>query len=319
MVRSLRRAPVVSPAPPGDQAVPAVTRPRLLAAFAAVYILWGSTYLAIVYAIADIPPLWMAAMRFLLAGSIMVGWGRLRGAPWPPWRDVLSAAGVGLLMMSFGNGALSQAETKMPIGIAAVLIATVPMWMVAVEAVLVRRRPALGVLAGIVVGLVGVGLLAGVEDGWKDGAIDPWLVAGVLGGSLAWAVGSLWSRTSRIASMRMRAGTQMLAGGLFLALGGAVFQPFPDLAGVTWTAWAALAYLVVAGSVVAFTAYVWLLRTVSAAAVGTYAFVNPVVALVLGILVLDEPLTLRSGLASALILVAVLIINRTQARATLRR
>ncbi len=290
----------------------------MLLAFAAVYLVWGSTYIAILWAIEGIPPLLMACLRFLAAGLLMVAWARWRGSPWPARADMAEAFVVGAMMLAIGNGAVSVAESKMPTGITALLVATVPLWVVVMESFTARRLPSTRVATGMVLGVVGVALLSTVDAGWVGGRSDPWFVLMIIAGSAAWAYGSLRSRRSAIASLRMRAGTQMLGGALALGVG-ALAQGEPlSWASVSARNWLALGYLVLFGSVIAFTSYIWLLRNVSAPAVATYAFVNPVVALALGVWLVSEPLTTRSITAAALIVAAVVLITGAKKQATRR-
>ncbi len=291
-----------------------LSRALTLAAFAAIYLIWGSTYLAIAVAIEGIPAFLMASLRFLPAALVMVWWGVARGSAWPSWRDILEAFVVGTLMLSFGNGGVSFVEDKMPSGVAALMVATVPIWVVVFEAIIQRRLPTPVVMGGIVAGLLGVALLSQAGAGWVDGKVDPWYIAIILGGSAAWAYGSLRSRRSRIESLRMRAGMQMLGGSAALALMAVLHGDRVVWADVPAASWLALAYLTIFGSIIAFTAYIWLLRNVPAPAVATYAFVNPVVALALGALILAEPLTVRTLVAAGLIVIAVVSITWSNMR-----
>lgn len=290
----------------------------MLAAFAAIYLVWGSTYAAILWAIEGIPPLLMAGLRFLVAGVLMVAWARWRGARWPNRADLAEAFLVGTLMLAGGNGAVSLAESRMPTGVAALLVATVPLWVVVMEAVAARRPPGPPVLVGMGLGVLGVGLLSTVDAGWRGGGADWRFILLIVAGSAAWAYGSLRSRRSAIDSLRMRSGVQMLGGAVALGLGAFGRGEAVDWSLVPTRSWLALAYLVLFGSVLAFTSYIWLLRNVPASAVSTYAFVNPIVALALGVLLVSEPLTVRSGVAAALIVGAVVLINRAATRPSTR-
>ncbi len=295
-----------------------MSRALTLLAFAAIYIIWGSTYLAIAIAIEGIPPLLMASLRFLPAAIVMILWGVARGSTWPGWRDTMEAFIVGTLMLSFGNGAVSFVEDKMPSGVAALLVAMVPIWVVVFEAMGRRKFPRPAVVFGVMAGLAGVGLLSQTDAGWVGGAVDPWYVVIILTGAACWAYGSLRSRNSRIDSLRMRAGMQMLGGSASLALMAVLHGDRVDWRAVPVASWQALAFLTIFGSIIAFTAYIWLLRNVPAPAVATYAFVNPVVALALGAWILGEPITWQTLVAAALIIVAVITINRASAKPALR-
>ena len=292
-------------------------RGLVIAAFAAVYLIWGSTYLAIKLAIDTLPPLLMAASRFLVAGPLL--WLLIPGpAPRPAARDWLWAFVLGGLLLLIGNGVVTVVEGKMPSAVAALLITSVPLWMALLDW-LVFRGPAPNglVVLGILLGFGGVALLAGEGGGWEGGVVDPWYVIAILLGCLCWATGSLLSRRGGIKLPILRAvALQMTAGGLLLAAAGLVAGEAADvdLANVSLESALAWAYLVVFGSVVAFTAYSWLLSVRPSAMVSTYAFVNPVVAVFLGALWLDEPVTRRTLLATVLIVGAVALVIYAKAR-----
>jgi drug/metabolite transporter (DMT)-like permease len=289
-------------------------RPRLLTAFAAVYVIWGSTYLGIRIAIETLPPLLMAGARYIIAGAILLLWSRLRERDGgPSARDWLTGLVSGALLLLGGNGAVVWAEQRVPSGIAALLVAIVPLWMVLLDWLRPGgRRPAWLVFVGLGLGLVGLGLLVGVEALQGGGAIDT-LGAGVLMlGSLSWAVGSLYTqRAPRPSSPNRGSGTQMLAGGLCLLVVALVTGEGAqlDLAHVSTRSLLAFAYLVTFGSLIGFTAYVYLLAHTTAAKAATYAYVNPVVAVLLGWAFANEPVTPRTLVAAAVILAGVAIIT----------
>lgn len=292
-------------------------RTRLLASFAAVYIIWGSTYLAISYAEATIPPLLMAGGRFLIAGGLLYGWVRLRGGTRPAWSHWRSAAIIGVLMLAGGNGGVVIAERTIPTGLAALLISTVPVWMVLIEGLRPGgRRPTLPVAAGLGIGFVGVALLVGPRAfAGGIGGLGGMLV--VVGGALCWAIGSLYSRTATLShSPLMGNALEMLTGGALLMLIALLTGEGGQLHfdQITLRSALALAFLVVFGSLIAFTAYVWLLRHVSVARVSTYAYVNPVVALLLGFAFNGERPTPLTLLAAAVILAAVVVITTFRER-----
>jgi drug/metabolite transporter (DMT)-like permease len=291
-------------------------RARLIAAFAAVYLVWGSTYLAIRYAVATLPPLLMAGARFVIAGAILLIWARLRGHGRPTRADWITGLVSGALLLLGGNGAVVWAEQRVPSGIAALLVAVVPLWMVLLDWLRPGgQRPALPVFAGLGLGLAGLGLLVGpdVQGGGGDVSLAG---AGVLMlGSLSWAIGSLYTkRAARPSSVNNGSGTQMFAGGLCLLLVGALGGEFTqlDLAHVAASSWTGFLYLVTFGSLVGFTAYLYLLAHTTAAKAATYAYVNPVVAVFLGWLVAHEPVTSRTVIAAAVILAGVAIITVTR-------
>ena len=292
-------------------------RLRLVLAFAAVYIIWGSTYLAIRVAIDTLPPFLMAGVRFVIAGGLLYGWARWRGAPRPVRVNWLAAAIVGGLMLLGGNGGVVWAELRVPSGLTAVLIATVPLWIAILEWAQGGGRPGGRVAVGLLMGLAGIGLLVGPGELAGAGAIDPLGAAVLLFASLSWAAGSLYSRRARLpSSPLLSTAMEMLAGGLFLLLAGLLAGQAVDLdpAAISLRSVAALGYLIVFGSLVAFTAYIWLLRVTLPAHAATYAYVNPVVAVLLGWALGGEALTARTLLAAAVIIGAVVIITASQPR-----
>jgi drug/metabolite transporter (DMT)-like permease len=278
-----------------------------------VYVIWGSTYLAIRFAIETLPPLFMAALRFLLAGSLLYAWARSRGAPRPTPSQWKAAAVVGALMFVGGNGAVVVAEQWVPSGLVALLVAAVPLWMVILDWLFgSRNRPTGRVVLGLLGGLAGVAVLAG-SPGVGAGGAHELLGAGlVIAGSAAWAGGSIYARHADAPPRpRLWVAMQMLAGGAFLlplALAAGEWNRL-DVGSISMKSVLALLYLVVFGALLAYSAYIWLLRATTPAQVGTYAYVNPVVALVLGWALAGEPLTLRSLAAAAIIVGSVVIIT----------
>ncbi|HXY68223.1 MAG TPA: EamA family transporter [Gemmatimonadales bacterium] len=292
--------------------MPRDQRVRLVLAFAAIYVVWGSTYLAIRYAVATIPPHLMAALRYASAGGILVALARLRGAAWPTRREWGVAVVAGLLLLTFGNGSLSWAEQRVPSGLAALILAGVPLATVGADWLRPGgSRPAASALLGLLVGLVGVAVL--VDPGARDAArVDPVGAAGLAVATLSWAVGTVYSRHVHGApSPLMGAGASMLTGsaGLFVmavVLGQTASVHLRD---VSARSLLALAYLSVFGAVLGFTAYFWLVRHTTPALVTTYAYVNPVVALLLGWAIEGEPVTARVLLSATVILGGVLIVT----------
>ena len=291
------------------------SRVLILLAFAAVYLIWGSTYLAIRYAIETLPPFLMAATRFLSAGLILFSWAALSGeslraslSQWP------RAFVIGALLLLGGNGGVTWAEKYIASGLAALLVATEPLWVVMLNWAISRRRPGAKVLFGVLIGLGGVALL--VSDRLR--LIDTGSMMSVVGtgvvilSSLSWASGSVYaSRRPIQASTSMASGMQMLAGGSLLLLLGLAAGDFQrlNLAKASWVSILAFAYLALFGSLIAFTAYSWLLRNVTPARAATYAYVNPVVAVLLGWLIAGEPLTWRMAIAAAIIVGSVALIT----------
>jgi drug/metabolite transporter (DMT)-like permease len=299
-------------------------RARLLAAFAAVYVIWGSTYLGIRIAIETLPPLLMAGTRYIIAGAILLLWSRLRERDGgPSAREWLTALVSGALLLLGGNGAVVWAEQRVPSGIAALLVAVVPLWMVLLDWLRPGgRRPAWLVFVGLGLGLVGLGLLVGPEALQGRGTIDL-MGAGVLMlGALSWAVGSLYTqRAPKPSSPNRGSGAQMFAGGVcLLAVALATGEGSQlDLAHVSTRSLLGFAYLVTFGSLIGFTAYIYLLAHTTAARAATYAYVNPVVAVLLGWAFANEPVTSRTLVAAAVILAGVAIITVARDTGVTRR
>jgi drug/metabolite transporter (DMT)-like permease len=304
--------------PHAPQSAPA-PRGQIVAAFAAVYVLWGSTYLAIQFAIQTLPPFLMAGVRFLVAGAIVYLWARWReGAAHGSRSEWRQAGVVGAFLLLGGNGAVVWAEQRVPSGVAALLVATVALWMVGLEWARPNgTRPTMPVIGGVLLGLAGVGVLVGPQQLAGGGAVDRLGAAVLVAASLSWAVGSLASRSDRMPrSVMLGTGMQMLVGGALLVVAGLLHG---EAANIRWrdmsgASLAALAYLVVFGSLVGFTAYIWLLGKVSAASVSTYAYVNPVVAVLLGWAIAGEPITARTLVAGGVIVAAVALITLGRSR-----
>ncbi|HEX6059235.1 MAG TPA: drug/metabolite exporter YedA [Gemmatimonadaceae bacterium] len=290
----------------------APSRARILAAFAAVYVVWGSTYLAIRIAIDTMPPFLMAGVRFLVAGGLLYAWARSRGAPAPTRRQWITAAIVGGFLLLGGNGGVVWAEQRVASGVAALLVATVPLWVVMLEWLRGGTRPGLGTTAGVVLGLAGLAILVEPGSLLGGGRIDTLGALVLVGASLSWSIGSLYSRRHKSGDTPLLgSATQMLMGGALLVVFSLVTGDAArlDLAGVTLASMLALVYLIAFGSLVGYTAYIWLLGVVAPSRVATYAYVNPVVAVFLGWLILDEPVTSRVLLAAGVIVAAVALIT----------
>jgi len=283
---------------------------RIALAMGVVYILWGSTYLAIAVAIETIPPLLMAGVRYLIAGSLLYGWARWRGAGRPlriHWR---SAAVVGGLLLLGGNGGLVWGEQRVPTGAAALLVSTVPLWMVLLDWLRPGgSRPGWKVFAGLALGCTGLILLLRPTAG---GHLDPVGATVILLGAFCWALGSLRSRTMPLPGSQLLAtAMEMLSGGGLLVLVGLVTgeSAHLHLAQVSSRSLLGLGYLITGGALIGFTAYTWLLRAAPPALVATYAYINPIVAVFLGWLILGEPLTGRTAAAAAVIIAGVVLIT----------
>ena len=286
---------------------------RIVAAFGAVYILWGSTYLAIRFAVETIPPFLMAGTRHLTAGLLLYAWMRARGSPRPSARHWGSAAIIGGFMLLGGNGLVTWAEQRVASGLAALIVASVPIWMAVLAGIERRRRPSGFVIAGLALGLSGIALLVAPGRFGGGGRVDPLGAAALLTAALSWSFGSLFARRAQLPSSTLTAvAMEMIAGGALLWAAGLAGGEGArlHLSAVTARSAVSLAYLVVCGSLLGFTAYVWLLKVTTPARVSTYAYVNPIVAVLLGTLFAGERLTLRIGLAALGIVAAVALIIR---------
>ncbi len=268
-------------------------RVRLFAAFAAIYVLWGSTYLAIALGLRSMPPFLLMGGRSVLAGLVLLGVSRLRSSGLPAVKEWLAAALGGVLLFAGCHGTLAYTEQHVPSGLAAVMLATIPFWIALLNFLApgAGRRPKAASLIGMLPGLVGVALIAWHGAGRGQAAIEPTMVALLLAAALSWAAGSVVSqRHSASTSAIALSGMQLLCGGVVLLGIGAIVGEVSDFspAEVSAVSWAALLYLTLAGSVVAFTAYVWLLDHAPGPVVATYTFVNPVIAVALGWAALGE-------------------------------
>jgi len=292
------------------------SRAQIIAAFASIYLVWGSTYLAIRYAIETIPPFIMGGIRFLISGALLYLWARSRGAPRPTrlhWRNAIIAGGFLLLG---GNGAVMWAEQVVPSGMTALLVSILPFWLVIIEWVRPpRRRPSGAVLVGLVLGFIGIIVLVGPSDVGGHGDVSPIGALVLILGSLSWAIGSFWSRDAQLPeSGLLTTGMEMLGGGVLLLLVGTVTGEFSDfnIHGVSKESAVGLLYLITFGSLLGFTSYIWLLDKVSPAHLGTYAYVNPIVAVLLGWAIAGERLSVRTGVAAAIVICAVALITTTR-------
>jgi len=290
-------------------------RLKLTAAFAAVYLVWGSTYLAIRVVVADLPPLVTAGTRFLIAGAIVALVVLVRSGPIRfrlTRRQLAAAMLVGAALLLGGNGLVVLAEQTVPSAFTALMIASTPLWVVVFRRVW-GERIATGTLVGVVVGFVGVACL--VVPAWTGGGADPLGVALLLVAALSWASGSfLSSRAAMPPDPFASTAIQMLTGGaLLLAVGLARGEPFQPL---TWAAspdaFLAWLYLIFIGSLAGFTAYTWVLQHAPISRVATYAYVNPVVAVILGVAILGEVITPAMLLGGAIIVAAVALIIRNE-------
>lgn len=291
----------------------------LAAALFSVYICWGGTYLAIRFAVETMPPFLMAGARFVLAGAFMYALSRRQGVPAPGNGDWLRAAGVGVLLLAGGNGGVVWAAKMVPSSLTALLVATSPLWMVTLNWLWLKdTRPGLTTWAGVALGLVGIGLLAGGESViMGESPVSPFWAAVLTGAAFLWALGSIASRKVNLpGSAVMSTGMQMLGGGAALLLMGAAAGEWSELtvAAVSLKSFLGFAYLVVFGSLVGFSAYVWLLQNASPVLASTYAYVNPVVAMLLGVVLGGEALGGRTVLSAAVIVFSVILLTASQVR-----
>ncbi len=298
------------------------SRLRLLAAFAAVYVIWGSTYLAIRFAIQTLPPFLMAGARFVVAGGVLWIWALVRGTPKATAANWAAAAIVGALMFIGGNGSVVWAEQRVPSGLAA-LFSFTPMWMVLFEWARSGSRPTSAVIGGLVCGLLGLVMLVGPADLLHGRmALDPLGAAVLFLGSLTWAIGSFYTtRGARLPhSWILATGMQMTLGGVLLLLLGILTGEHRhfDPSAVSLASWASFVYLTIFGSLIGYTAYVYLLRHTTPSRAATYAYVNPLIAVFLGWMFAGEALTPRVLLAALAIVgaVALIITHRAPVSAT---
>jgi drug/metabolite transporter (DMT)-like permease len=285
-------------------------------ALLALYIVWGSTYLAIRFAVETIPPFMMAGLRFLVAGLILMTWRRAAGDAMPTRNQWKSVAIAGTLLLLGGNGIVSFAEKRIASGIAALIVGTVPLWMVLVEALRPHGvRPGWQTLLGLGTGFAGIYLLIGPSS--LSGGLQFDLVGtlAALVAAFLWSLGSIYSRSADVprSTLMMTAGEMLAgAGALFITSGLTGEWNGFQLAGVTTRSWLGLGYLVVFGSLIGFVSYGWLLHHAPVSLVATYAYVNPVVAVLLGALLAQEMLNTRILVASAIIIGSVVFINSAQ-------
>ncbi len=291
-------------------------KPRAWAALIAVYIVWGSTYLAIRFTIETIPPFISAGVRFLISGLILYAWRRLSGDTPPSRKEWRAASIVGLLLLLGGNGALVWAEQRIPSGIASLFIATTPLWMVLIDSFRPGGKRATWLTwVGVLVGLFGIALLANPWQG-HSASSPPLDMLGILVlilGALSWSIGSLYSREATLPkSPLLGTGMEMLAGSVglfaFATLVGEWSQL--DISSISLPSLGGLTYLIIFGSGIGFVAYTWLLRNAPTTIVATYAYVNPVVAILLGSLIVHEPLE-QIEIISALIIISGVVLITT--------
>jgi drug/metabolite transporter (DMT)-like permease len=282
-------------------------------AFAIIYFVWGSTFLAIRVGVREVPPFLLAGMRFFAAGIVLYAWMRVKSTPSPTRREWIAASSIAVLIFVLDYGLLFWAEKRVPSGVAAVMMATIPVYMALTEIVFLRTQRLTPRLAfALLLGIGGVGVLVGRSSAFGGVAIDRSGAIALVISGISWSAAAILLRKLPLPESKvMSSGAQMLAGGILLMLTAALLG---ELKGFEWravslNAWLALIYLIVAGSIVAFTAYVWLIHHESPTKVGTYAYVNPVVAVLLGYFFGGEALGARTVFGTLLILVSVVVIT----------
>ncbi|HKI26596.1 MAG TPA: EamA family transporter [Candidatus Sulfotelmatobacter sp.] len=297
------------------------TQPRawkVLLAFAMIYFVWGSTYLAIRVGVREVPPFLLAGIRFLIAGAVLFVWMRAKGTVSPTKREWGGVTSMGLLIFVFDYGLVFWAEKRVPSGVAAVMMATIPVFMSLAEIIFLRTQRLTARLGmALLVGVAGVAVLVGRSLTFGEAPIDTAGACALIFGAISWSVASILSRKLPLpADKVMSSGAQMLAGGVLLTLSAALLGEFRGfhVQAVSRGAWFALAYLIGAGSIVAFTAYVWLLHHESPTKVATYAYVNPVVAVVIGYFLGGETIGPRTIAGTLLVLVSVVVITTMPAK-----
>ncbi len=297
---------------------------QLVAAFAAVYLIWGSTYLAIRLLMETLPGFTMVGLRFFVAGGLLIAWAVFRGAQRPSRRQIVTAGWIGIMLLCVGTGAVVWATQYLDSGLVALLVAMEPLWLAMLIMVLpgMGLRPTAGTWAALALGFGGAVLLAAPTDVLGSEAIHLPSVLVLAVGCLSWAAGSLLSRrVSLPKSMSMSSGIQMLVGGAALIVVGFGYGEWSaiDPAGVSNRSILAFLYLVVFGSIIAFSAYAWLILQVNPTLVSTHTYVNPVVAIYLGWLIAGESVGPRTLAAAALILTSVVIMTSIEARQNRKR
>lgn len=285
----------------------------IIAAFAAIYIVWGSTYIAILFAIKNIPVFMMSGVRFFTAGFILLTWCRLQGQPVPKLNSITQISFSGILMLFFGTGAVAWVEQYIPSSLAAIIVATVPLWLVLID----KRQwsfhfSSKWFIIGLVIGFAGVLLLFADRNTFSFSGDKMKLVSFfvMIAGSVSWAIGSLFLKYKKIeGTPAMKAAIQMIAAGILFIIVSAVTKEEVVWSNIPLSSILGLIYLIVMGSLLGYMAYIWLLTVRPPALVGTYAYVNPVVALLLGWLIVDEQITRHQVIALVVILIGVLLVN----------
>jgi drug/metabolite transporter (DMT)-like permease len=290
---------------------------QVLLAFAIIYFVWGSTFLAIRIGVRDVPPLLLAGLRFLIAGAVLYGWMRARGTPSPTLREWRAASLIAILIFVCDYGLLFWAEQRVPSGLAAVMLATIPVFMALSEILILRtQRLTLRLAIALSVGIAGVAVLVSHSARFGDVPIDTAGAGALLVAAISWSVASALTRKVPLPESKvMSSGAQMFAGGVLLLIAASLLGEFRGFepSNVSPRAWWALAYLTIAGSIIGFSAYVWLIHHESPTKVGTYAYVNPFVAVLIGYFFGGEALGPRTLLGTLCVVASVIIITPTPA------
>jgi len=291
---------------------------KILLAFAIIYFVWGSTFLAIRVGVREVPPLILAAIRFSIAGLALYAWISARGEKQPTAREWRSASLLGLVIFVFDYGLLFWSEQRVPSGVAAVMLATIPVFMALSEIIFLRtQRLTLRLVVALLIGIFGVAVLMAHSLNLGGAPVDKLGALALIFASISWSIASIFSRKLPLPpSKLMSSAAQMLTGGALLTILAAALGEFHNFhpAVVSRAVWLSLLYLIVAGSIIGFTAYVWLLHHESPTKVGTYAYVNPIVAVLVGYFLGGEELTTRTILGSLCILVSVIVITTMPAK-----
>ncbi|HEY3858901.1 MAG TPA: EamA family transporter [Gammaproteobacteria bacterium] len=291
---------------------------KTLLAFAIIYLVWGSTYLAIRVGVLEMPPLLMAAIRFLAAGLLLYGWTVLRGERQPTLRQWASISLLAFFIFLVDYGLVFWAEQRVASGITAIMMATISAFMALAEIIFLRtQKLTLRLSAALIIGLGGVAVLVSRSLDLGGAPVDRLGAAALIVGAIAWAVAAVFARTQPLPDSKfLSSGAQMLVGGVMLALASMALGEFKDFhpMAISAGAWFSLVYLIVPGSIIAFTAYVWLLHHESPTRVGTYAYVNPVVAVLVGYFLGGEALGARTILGALFVLVSVAMITTTKGK-----
>lgn len=304
-----------------DQRMEATSKPetwKVLLAFAIIYFVWGSTFLAIRVGVREVPPFLFAGMRFIIAGAALYGWMRATGTQSPTLREWGAATLLAVLIFVVDYGMLFWAETRVPSGIAAVMLATIPAFTAMSEIFILRtQRLSTRLAIALLIGIGGVAVLVSRTLSFGDVPIDAAGACALIVAAISWSVASALTRKLPLPTAKaMSSGIQMLVGGILLTATAALLGEFRGFhfAAVSRGAWIALAYLIVAGSILAFTAYVWLIHHESPTKVGTYAYVNPVIAVLLGYFFGGEAIGLRTIVGTVFVLISVIVITTTPAK-----